>query len=568
MSAYRERTSINHLEVAHEALSRGAWETARAWFEDSLDQQETAEAWEGLAIAAWWQNDAETALPARLRAYRLFCETHDRRGAARVAAFHAIDYCSLRNEPAIASGWLRRAHRLLEGQSTSPEHAMVLLWEGHIALSVEQDTGRARDLSRRAFELSRSIGELDWQMFALALEGLAMVYDGEVDEGMRYLDEAATAAVAGDLRDLDAIGTICCYLIMACERVRDYVRAAQWCDIVKKVSARWSYRLLFSLCWTHYAGVLIGRGAWDEAEVILTEAISNLNGSHQAMAADGLARLAELRRRQGRLDEAEALYKRVDGQPLSWLAREYVLLGRASLALEQSDAQRAIDLADRFMRALGPDDHVERASGLAMLARARAALGGTEADECDSADSLDNLNPEVASPLVIGTARYAQGMFAVTAGELEKARRRFEDAVDSFAVSGAPYEQGLARLELSCVLSALGRHRAAREEAQHAWQQMLDLGARDSAERARILLTRIPDGDSHGSVGPSRTSKLTTRELELLRLVADGLTDNEISERLDLSVHTVHRHLGNVRTKLAVPSRSAAVSMAARMGLI
>ena len=291
MSAFPKRDAVNHLEMAHDALSHGAWEVARAWFEDSLEIQETAEAWEGVATAAWWQNDAETALPARRRAYRLYRDADDRRGAARVAAFHAIDYCSFRNEPAIASGWLRRAHRLLEGESLAPEHAMVLLWEGHIALSVEQNTERARELSQRAFDLARSIDALDWQMFALALEGLAMVYDGEVDEGMRRLDEAATAAVAGDLHDLDAIGTICCYLIMACERVQDYSRAAQWCDMVKQVSARWSYRLLFSLCTTHYAGVLMGRGEWDEAESVLLDAIADLNESSPAMAADGLARL-------------------------------------------------------------------------------------------------------------------------------------------------------------------------------------------------------------------------------------------------------------------------------------
>ncbi len=568
MSAFTKPEPVNHLEIAHEALSRGAWEVARAWFEDSLEVQETGEAWEGVAIAAWWQNDAGTALPARRRAYRIYREADDRRGAARVAAFHAIDYCSFRNEPAIANGWIRRAHRLLEGQPLAPEHAMVLLWEGHIALSIEQDTGRARDLSRRAFELSRSIGALDWQMFALALDGLAMVCDGEVEEGMRYLDEAATAAVAGDLHDLDAIGTICCYLIMACEHVQDYARAAQWCDMVKQVSARWSYRLLFSLCTTHYAGVLIGRGQWDEAEAVLTDAIAELSESHPAMTADGVARLAELRRRQGRLDEADALFKQLDGQPLRWLAREYVLLGRARLAIEQSDPQLAIDLTDRFMRTLGPTDHFEHASGMIMLTRARAALGGEDNHPCECVASLDDLDPKAASPALVGAARYAQGMLAAKSGDLEDARRRFEDAIDAFSTSGAPYEQGLARLELSAVLTTLGRHESAREEARRAWVTLRDLGASTEAQRARNLLEGRAGAWSESTNGSIHSGSLTQRERQVLRLVADGFTDKEIAERLELSAHTIHRHLGNVRTKLDVPSRSAAVSKAARLGLI
>jgi len=61
---------------------------------------------------------------------------------------------------------------------------------------------------------------------------------------------------------------------------------------------------------------------------------------------------------------------------------------------------------------------------------------------------------------------------------------------------------------------------------------------------------------------------LTERELEVLRLVADGLSDGEIAERLVVSPHTVHRHVANVRTKLREPSRAAAVASAARRGLL
>jgi LuxR family transcriptional regulator, maltose regulon positive regulatory protein len=54
----------------------------------------------------------------------------------------------------------------------------------------------------------------------------------------------------------------------------------------------------------------------------------------------------------------------------------------------------------------------------------------------------------------------------------------------------------------------------------------------------------------------------------VLRLVADGLSEEAIAERLVISPHTVHRHVANVRTKLRQPSRAAAVAQAAREGLI
>jgi pimeloyl-ACP methyl ester carboxylesterase/DNA-binding CsgD family transcriptional regulator len=72
-----------------------------------------------------------------------------------------------------------------------------------------------------------------------------------------------------------------------------------------------------------------------------------------------------------------------------------------------------------------------------------------------------------------------------------------------------------------------------------------------------------------GSGGvPGGAPGLSQRELEVLRLVAEGLSDAEIAERLVLSAHTVHRHVANIRAKLRQPSRAVAVAQAGRLGLI
>ena len=62
--------------------------------------------------------------------------------------------------------------------------------------------------------------------------------------------------------------------------------------------------------------------------------------------------------------------------------------------------------------------------------------------------------------------------------------------------------------------------------------------------------------------------ELSPRELDVLRLVAEGLSDGEIAERLVLSPHTVHRHVANIRRKLGLHSRAAAAAHAARTGLV
>ena len=71
-----------------------------------------------------------------------------------------------------------------------------------------------------------------------------------------------------------------------------------------------------------------------------------------------------------------------------------------------------------------------------------------------------------------------------------------------------------------------------------------------------------------GLTGPLHEPDLSPRELEVLRLVAEGLSDREIAGKLVLSPHTVHRHVANIRFKLGQPSRAAAAAQAARLGLI
>jgi DNA-binding CsgD family transcriptional regulator len=63
-------------------------------------------------------------------------------------------------------------------------------------------------------------------------------------------------------------------------------------------------------------------------------------------------------------------------------------------------------------------------------------------------------------------------------------------------------------------------------------------------------------------------SGLSPREREVLRLVADGLSDKEIGAALAISAQTVAKHVGSVRRKLDVPSRTAAATLAMRRGLL
>ena len=165
---------------------------------------------------------------------------------------------------------------------------------GHLALQVDRDPARARTHAAAARAIGHDSGAIDVEMMALALEGLAYVCEGEVEDGMRRLDEATAAAVAGELEDLDAISSCCCYLIDACKQVRDFERAAQWCEHVKGFCEQWSDRLTFAACRAHYADILIWRGDWSAAEAELRANLGPLADIHpnRISGRDGAPRRA------------------------------------------------------------------------------------------------------------------------------------------------------------------------------------------------------------------------------------------------------------------------------------
>src|SRR5262249_23248350 len=268
---------------------------------------------------------------------------------------------------------------------------------------------------------------------------------------------------------------------------------------------------------------------WDEADRELTLATEELAASRPAMTADGLVRLAELRRRQGRLEEAKQMFGRAEPHPQA-------SPGLGEMALSPGEARGAAGLAERYLRRLPAHNRVERAEGLEVGVRAWLASGKRR--EAQAAfDELSSIAAGVGTSPLLASQRLAAGLLASADGDLESARRHFEDSVDRFQQSGAPYETARARIELARALKGLGRMDDARRETDAALRSLEGMGARGEIERARLVLAAA------GSAGDA--SVLTSRELEVLALVARGLSNADIGKRLFVSEHTVHRHVAN-----------------------
>jgi LuxR family transcriptional regulator, maltose regulon positive regulatory protein len=539
------------------ALARGEWEAAYQTFEAVLRIEDRPDALEGLGLAAWWLDRADMVFDARERAYRGYRECGDPLGAARMAIWLAWDTAAFRGEQAVANGWLQRARRLLEGQADAPEHAWLASRAGIWALLDDGDPHEALLLAAEAVRVGQAIRAVDYEMVGRAVHGFAQVTAGAVAEGLQELDEVNAAVLAGEMSDRVLIGLACCYLIAACERVHDYERAAQWCDRLKAFCKRVGFRPLFAVCRTQYASVCMWRGAWDEAEHELTSASDELAACRPAMTGEGLVRLGELRRRQGKLDEAMALFDRVAAHPLA-------SIGRANVMFDRGDYAGSADLAERHLRRLPVSNRTERIAALELQVRARVEQGLLD-DARPAVAELQTIADESHTAPLRARARFVAGLLAARSGEATLARTHLEDAVDLFQAGGAPFETGRARVELARLLGTLGRHEAAAAEAGRAIDDLAPLGATLELARARAVL----DGLAAPPAPPGEDRKgLTPREIEVLRLISNGLNNQAIAERLFISEHTVHRHVANTLTKLNVSSRSAAVAQAGRLGLL
>jgi LuxR family maltose regulon positive regulatory protein len=545
-------TTLAH---ARESLSLGRWGDARRDFEEALREAESPEALEGLGAAAWWQEDVPTVLSSREGAYRLFRQREDPVGAGRMATELGFDYAVFRLEMAVSSGWLQRAHRLLDDLDPVAEQVWLAFREAELAYHMAGDMQQTWRLAVEARQLAGRLGLLDLEMVGLALEGLTLVGQGKVPDAMRRLDEATGAAVAGDMHDLKAVAATCCFMVFACERVRDVDRASQWCDQFMEFYRRRDMRAYLAFCGAHHASVLMARGRWDEADAQLTTSRQELS-SCAAWSMTVFERLGELRRRQGRLDEAADHFERAGPYPGG-------VLGVARVALDRGELDVALDLAEGMLRRIPERDRVERIATLELLVRARCANDDTEGAE-EAVHELEAVASSVGTDCLRASAHHARAQLALARGDAESANRHQQDALDLYERAGLPFETSLVGLNRARALHVLGRADAAVEQARRARDTLRSLGAAVETERADALVSDLLGRPS----SPPPELGLSPREYEVLTLLTKGLSNQQIADELVLSRHTVRRHISNILTKLGVSSRTGAVAFAHEHGLL
>lgn len=532
--------------VGRGALESGDWETARGAFERAVSDEESPEDLDGLARATWWLGDARAALGYRERAYAGFRRRGEVRRAALIALWLSREYAVvLGNEPA-AGGWLARAERLLEREEAGVEHGWLAIARAERALA----PAAALEHARAALGAARELDDVDLELSALAHLGLAEVSVGDVDQGLARLDEAMAATTGGEASTFETLADVICQLLLACELAGDPQRARHWMQVVEGFTRTHPEISLLGFCPICCADVHTATGDLERAELELTASVRDLPATGHSRCVHPATRLARMRLMQGRIEEAEQLLAGREESPEAFQVA-------VELRLARGEPEAAAGLLRMRLDEVDPSSLLA-VPLLAQLVDARLASGVVAAARA-AAERLARVAEESGYDRAAAAAALAEGKVA-RAEERPDAAGSLESAVKLFSRLRMPIEAARARLELARAVAG-SSPQVAIDLARTARGQLEELGADREADAASALLREL---GARGRSGPRGYGDLSKRELEVLALLGEGLSNSEIGERLFISPRTVENHVGSVLGKLGVRRRAEAAAYAVR----
>jgi DNA-binding NarL/FixJ family response regulator len=264
--------------------------------------------------------------------------------------------------------------------------------------------------------------------------------------------------------------------------------------------------------------------------------------------------------RLGRLDDAADRIREAQRLFANWSAADrhvfaLVDLADGMVAFARHELYHALEIANgkaAYRPSIPP-------LALALLGEAQAAVGDVTGAR-DTARRLAALGPGAPYPAALSSwisalaagARRDPPSAVAALGDLDQ-------AVKGFAELGMPYEEAVARIDRALVQHAAGHPAHAVAEDVNAALQMFDrLQAKPMADRARAMLRELGHRPA-ARPGDRDQHRLSDREAEVARLVAQGLSNAEVAERLFISSRTVATHLHHIYRRLELPSRAALV---------
>lgn len=484
----------------------------------------------------------------------------------------------------------RAAVDLLPSDPPSAERARVLAGEAQI-LMLDARFAEAMPYAEDAISMAGEVGATEVLGHALNTLGLAVAYRGDTDVGIRHLLESrAIAEETGNYDDLGRSYTNLAEIYAIARKFDDAIadyREAFKAD--ERLGIGGAYGVWHRVDLAHF---LLPLGRWDEADELLRAIAYTTFDQVAGMVEIAKARLATWR---GHLDVAAAALESArrllefvsqpqgvgplhvtEAELALWKkrpmdARAAVAQGLEKVQDSEEHAHAIVlcwigtwaeaDIASKA-RATRDDAALERARSIAEQLAARA----------NALDDLPALGPS-AGPWAEGALPTRLAELARLSGDSDPDPWR--RAVQVWDELGDPFRAAYCRWRLAEVLligrdrtSAVDELRRAHDAAQELEAHILLDEIAALATRGRITLEdEEVDAPGVEMRTPAEEAGLTARELEVLKLVAAGMTNAQVAETLFISKKTVSVHVSHILEKFGVSSRVEAAGVAHRWGL-
>lgn len=440
--------------------------------------------------------DVESAVAHLSAAIRGFTAAGEPRQAAMVCVQLGDMLENAFGNLTAARAWYTRARRLVDGEPPCIEQG----WVAVAAMGCDVDDPAALLAGAElALDRARRFGDLNLETKALADAGLAHVQAGRVEEGMALLDEAMALA-CGPADDRGVTAKSVCSFFSACYFAADFERADSWADLLQQHGLIGNEpggpSFLSSHCDSVQATLLMELGRWGDAEAVLLKAIADFEAAMGMPAWHPAIALADLRIRQGRHAEAEALL----------IGRDHylqALLPVAHLHLERGDHALAAATARRGLRVLG-DDRLRAVELLTVLLDAQLATGDTEAAMA-TCEALRERARDLDVTALRARATAARSRLLAATGQPDEAIATLERTIESLDARHLPWLRATLRIELAALLEREGHLAEARVAAAEASAALAALDVVLGPD-ARAVLERLAPVSSPSA--PARTALL------------------------------------------------------------
>ena len=537
-------------------LTSGSPSEARRILAACLAQEDAPELHLALGLLAYLDANFDDADQQLQTAYLGFRSVGSPRRAALTATHLARLHQDGTGNSAVANGWLGRAERLLANEGDCIERGWALLPFTGCNIVDADDLARR---SEQALDIARRFDDVDLECKALADFGLALMMHGRTSHGQSLIDQSMTMAYSGECNNAFIIAQIRCCLVSACDRTGDLARLEEWLVATSAAEPHLlgsdaRPNLLLAHCQSQFGTLLCHAGRWPEAEVALRRGTQVAESIHFHMRALARAGLALLRIEQGRLAEAGDL---LEGLEHRWEAQQSLV----RLHHERGDHDLAVAVARQAIRALGTD-HLRRPPLLAVVVDAELVRGNVDGAR-EAAETLAADAGAAPLPATRAMALRAQAQLARAGDDTTAAVVLMEQALASLPGDHWPLLAADLHLEIARTTADSDRTLAI-TEARRALAILSRLGAH-RMRAAQELLHALGDPLAAGPLLPQPMAQLTAREREILRLVAEGLTNPQIAQRLVISPKTAEHHVGSILRKLQLASRSEAAVYAATL---